>query len=56
MRDERRERRHEPAGAAPGDALSALADVPDRAAVGDHDQLPPRLHGWSLEQLHEPEA
>ena len=45
MRHERRERRHEPAGAAPGDALSALADVPDRAAVGDHDQLPPRLHG-----------
>ena len=45
VRDERRERRHEPAGAAPCDARARLvAREPERTAIGDDDQLPPRRH------------
>ena len=61
VRDEAAQRGDEPAAAAPGHALVAVAPVRDRTAVGDDDQLPaPGPHGGdpnprgAYETLREP--
>ena len=58
VRDERRERRHEPAGAAPRDARPGrVAPEGERTAIGDDDQLPPGRHVAATlrQELHEAE-
>ena len=58
VRDERRERRHEPAGATPRDTRPVLvARERERTAIGDDDQLPPcrHLRATLRKELHEAE-